>query len=649
MSRPRASTSGRRRHSRSAKGQGLAIALSDRDGLAFAAVVLCLATSWLLWVAGGLLAFFNTGRWHEVPVGGAPALALHMLAHPTAPFRAWPLDVRRSFPSPLVTDVCFVVLVVVVVLAVGAAVRMRRHFPRGPGSGPRRSRGSAPGPGRETGGWARPGDLRPLRLARPTGDRLVLGTHAGRLLAAEARHSVMVVGPTQSGKTTGFAIPAILEWSGPLLATSVKADLLHETVAWRRSLGEVQYYDPTGAVGRLEDGARPSGWSPLARAVTWPGARRMASALCSVARAGDGGMEDAGFWYANAEKLLAPLLFAAASAGASMADVVRWLDEEETTQVLLALELAAVPEALRAARTILGREERQRASVYATAETVVAAFADPAVAVSAQRCDIDPVSLLSGSSGSLYCCAPARDQERLAPVFTAIVREVLDAAFEKAAASGRPLDPPLLVVLDEAASVAPLADLDRVVATAAGHGVQLVTVWQDLAQVESRYGVRWATVVNNHRAKVVCSGVADPVTLQHVSGLLGEEERSESSWTVGDDGRRSRTEIVSTKALAPPGWLRQLPPGQAVLVYGSLPPARLGLRPFFEDPVLAGRASHGSAPLEAVTPTRPSARAGWGHVAPGSPRGRQGARRNVPPAPARWRPRRVPRRSRPRR
>jgi len=125
----------------------------------------------------------------------------------------------------------------------------------------------------------------------------------------------MVVGPTQSGKTTGLAIPAILEWSGPLLATSVKADLLVETVEWRRSLGEVQYYDPTGAVG-LVGGSRSSGWSPLSRAATWPGARRMASALCSVARASDGGMDDAGFWYANAEKLLAPLLFAAATAGA---------------------------------------------------------------------------------------------------------------------------------------------------------------------------------------------------------------------------------------------------------------------------------------------------------------------------------------------
>jgi type IV secretory pathway TraG/TraD family ATPase VirD4 len=150
-------------------------------------------------------------------------------------------------------------------------------------------------------------------------------------------------------------------------------------------------------------------------------------------------------------------------------------------------------------------------------------------------------------------------------------------------------------VLDEAASVAPLADLDRVVATAAGHGVQLVTVWQDLAQVESRYGGRWATVVNNHRAKIVCPGIADPLTLQHVSGLLGDEERAEHSWTVGDDGRHSRTEALTVRPLAPPGWLRQLPAGEAVLVYGSFPPARIALRPFFNDRELTGRATGGSA------------------------------------------------------
>lgn len=559
--------------------------------------------SFVVWAVGGLVHLLRVGVWKEVPLSAAPALLLRIVEDPGAPDRAWPLALRGGLPSGVVTDVCLVVAVALAlcaVLVLHAAVQRARPRRRS-GTGKRPSgRGAPTAPAvlsfvpasRERGtapGWAQPRELKPLRVARATGDRIVLGGHGSRLLAAEARHSVMVVGPTQSGKTSGLAIPAILEWSGPLLATSVKADLLHATVAWRRSLGEVRYYDPTGAV-RAGVGLEASGWSPLKAASSWGGARRMAAALCSVARSNDGSMEDAGFWYASAEKLLAPLLFAAASSGASMSDVVRWLDDEETAEVLVALELAGVPEALRAARTSLGREERQRASVYATAETVVAAFADPAVASSAQRCEIDPAALVAGTAGSLYCCAPARDQERLAPVFTAIVREVLDAAFERAASTGRPLDPPLLVVLDEAANVAPLAELDRVVATAAGHGVQLVTVWQDLAQIESRYGSRWATVVNNHRAKLVCSGIADPVTLQHVSGLLGEGETAEHTVTVGDDGRRSRTEAVATRALAPPGWLRQLPPGEAVLVYGSLPPARVALRPYFSDGTLAARA-----------------------------------------------------------
>ena len=48
---------------------------------------------------------------------------------------------------------------------------------------------------------------------------------------------------------------------------------------------------------------------------------------------------------------------------------------------------------------------------------------------------------------------------------------------------GRPLDPPLLVVLDEAAHIAPLPELDGLAATCASHGIQIVTIWQDLAQV----------------------------------------------------------------------------------------------------------------------------------------------------------------------
>ncbi|MBO0893641.1 MAG: TraM recognition domain-containing protein, partial [Acidimicrobiales bacterium] len=184
---------------------------------------------------------------------------------------------------------------------------------------------------------------------------------------------------------------------------------------------------------------------------------------------------------------------------------------------------------------------------------------------------------------------PARHQQRFQPLFSGLVTEVIDAAVELAAARGAPLDPPLLVVLDEAANVAPLGDLDVLAATAAGHGVQLVTVWQDLAQISARYGQRAATVVNNHRAKVVLSGISDPATLEHMSALIGEEEVAQSSTTRDQEGRRSTTTVTTSRRLAPADSLRRIRPGHGVLVYGYLPPVELRLRPWREDRTLAGR------------------------------------------------------------
>ncbi|MGH9299082.1 MAG: type IV secretory system conjugative DNA transfer family protein, partial [Acidimicrobiales bacterium] len=328
----------------------------------------------------------------------------------------------------------------------------------------------------------------------------------------------------------------------------------------------------------LPHGVR-AGWSPVAAAGTWEGARRVAAALCSIG--GRGGMEDAGFWHASAERLLAPMLRAAAVTGGGMADVVRWLDEESAGEILLALELAGASLAVRAARACFGLDDRQRSSVFSTAATIVAAYADPSIAASEYVMPRITADWLLGGGPlprTLYCSAPARDQERLSPVFVAMVREVLDAAFETSARTGAPLDPPLLVVLDEAANIAPLADLDRILATAAGHGISLVTIWQDLAQAEARFGGRWATVVNNHRAKLVCPGVSDPRTLELVSALVGDAERQERTRTTSRDGAWSETEATGRTVIAPAGWIRRLPAGHGLLVYGTLPPALVRLR-----------------------------------------------------------------------
>ncbi len=203
--------------------------------------------------------------------------------------------------------------------------------------------------------------------------------------------------------------------------------------------------------------------------------------------------------------------------------------------------------------------------------------------------DVDPAGLLDADN-TLYLCAPAHEQRRLRPLFAGLVTRVVEAAYDRAARQGRPLDPPLLVVLDEAANVAPLAELDVLASTAAGHGIQLVTVWQDLAQLTARYGRAGPTVVNNHRAKLFLSGIADPATLDHASTLVGEAERSVTSTTV-DRGRTAGSTTVSAtyRRLAPADALRRMAPGTGVLISGHLPPAAVTLRPWYDDAALRRR------------------------------------------------------------
>jgi type IV secretion system protein VirD4 len=304
----------------------------------------------------------------------------------------------------------------------------------------------------------------------------------------------------------------------------------------------------------------------------------MAADLTESART-DGTTADGEFWYATAAKLLAPLFFAAAHGGRSMDDVLRWVDTQEAGEVSLILEQVGVTEVLNAARASWCRDERTRSSVYTTAETVLAPFAG-AGARAARHDAFEPAELLGGCH-TLYLCAPAHDQRRLRGYFTALTQQVISHAFAMATRAGKPLDPPLLVVLDEAAHIAPLPELDGLAATCASHGIQLVTVWQDLAQVRARYGSRAPTVLNNHRAKLFLPGIADPDTLEYASRLIGDEEVEVPSMTRDASGGRSTTSTRGPRRLLPPEELRCLGRGQAVLVYGTLPPAKLRLRPWW--------------------------------------------------------------------
>ncbi len=506
-----------------------------------------------------------------------PEILRAVAGQPVDPGRAWdPVNTGGRPPGPLAfygTAAFFVVLVMWLWLATTRT----------------------PSPSRSDDGieWATRWESRRLRVRRP-GRRLVVGRarRLGGLVALEKGHSLLVFGSTQTGKTTGLAIPAILEWPGPVLCTSTKGDLVDDTAAWRATLGRVQVFDPANVTRHPG-----SAWSPMARSETWEGAMADASALAEAGKTAVGeGVRMAGFWYGGAEKLLAPYLFAAARTRRTISDVARWIDSSEYEAV--AELIGDHPDALNVHRSTFLRAEEARSSLFQVCQQMLAVYLDPIVAQSARSSEIVAADLFTGDkANTLYVTAPLSEQERFQTLFSTLVRQVIDAGYDHAARTGRPLDPPLLVVLDECANIAPVHGLDQIVSTAASFGIQLVTVFQDLAQLERRYDRAAKTIVNNHRGMVLLPGCKDVGTLDLVSHLIGDHSIDRPSVTRQYGGQRSSTTGAEWRPLVEPAHARTLRDGRGLLVYGNVPPIEVRLRPWYRRWRLRTRAKLASPEL----------------------------------------------------
>jgi type IV secretion system protein VirD4 len=432
------------------------------------------------------------------------------------------------------------------------------------------------------------------------GARLALGRHRGRVLRAEQRHALVAFGPPQSGKSAGLAIPALLEWEGPAIASSIKTDLLGATIARRRSLGEVLVFDPFGLVG-----VESHTWSPLRGSSTWDGALEVAWRLAAAGELDQRGVEGGDFWAIAAEQRLAPLLYTAARTGGGIERVVRWTYGQGARELDAALERLAqraLSEAERAdaraaydaVRAFEAQADRTRSSIEATAQALLRAYRFTRVARSAAGCEITAQRLLEQPS-TLYLIGDAKASKLLRPIFLALLSEVIDHAYERANELGGRLALPLLVCLDEAGNVAPLPNLAEIASTAPSHNIQLISIFHDLAQARSRYRQQADTVVNSHRARMLLPGVADLDTLRYFSGLIGEEERHEATRTIGAGGT-SRSVARRRRPLLAAEALRQIPDGHALVLYGRLAPTRVRLRMWFGDRRLRALAQSGPRP-----------------------------------------------------
>lgn len=558
----------------------------------------------IVW-AGAALALLVMGQAPAIPASAVGEALGSLPANLTAPSEAWPSPIASKLPGAIVYWPCtalaaagFSALVALLIRWLWRSkVGTTKRRPLGVDARPR---------------FARARDLRPLLTSRPVPGRFIVASFGRKLVATEStpskgerrsrrrgdRGAVALVGPSRSGKTTA-AVSGILEWQGPAVLSSVKTDLLGSTHGWRSSLGDVHIFDPTGSTGR------PSAtWSPLHHADTVGGAQRAARALCDAApRSGvEGGMD---FWLAQTEILLSGLLFVACHTNRDMGAICDWIltqdmpGEEGIGEVRAGLdELLGRPEltdhAMDVSKALLSiweMDDKTRSSVYATAQTVIWPWTDPVVAATSRGDSVD-LNWLLGGANTLYLCSPIEDQKRLAPAFGGLLNDLINQAYRHVARTGQPIDPPLLIVVDEAGNT-PMRSLPEYASTLAGLGVLLVTIWQSLAQIEAAYSRHADTILTNHLTKVFYAGLSDPTSLRYVDQVLGNAEVETSSRSgIGSSATGQVSLSTTREALAPAHALRQMQPGDALLLHGTLPPAHVRTRPFYRDSTLASRARH---------------------------------------------------------
>ena len=292
-------------------------------------------------------------------------------------------------------------------------------------------------------------------------------------------------------------------------------------------------------------------------------------------------------WNAQARKYLKGLLLAAHQHGQGAA--------EQWTQWIYAGEKAAdhVEEILLAAghkRT--AREyastwrihDEGKGSVLFTALGLADTYSRPGVAAAVDAGGFTPSDLFD-RNGTLCIVTPNAEGDRFAPYFTTLVSAIIHEAETRAARLAGPLEPRLLLALDEAGNVFRYPRLPHLLTTSRGNGIQLLLIYHDLAQVEHLYGGREVarTVVSNAKMRMLLPGVADLDTLRYWSDLMGQTRTQTRGTTTGADGRRSRSSNEHADHLAPLHLLQQLPDGSAVLLYENLPPARVRLQPWYTD------------------------------------------------------------------
>ena len=249
----------------------------------------------------------------------------------------------------------------------------------------------------------------------------------------------------------------------------------------------------------------------------------------------DEGVQEGNFWRQQTQTAIRCLLHAAAVGERPPASLYEWslspAIAREAVNILAGNE-RAIRTWDKALDAIVSADQRQRDSVWAMVGNAFAALADPTVleAVSPARADhFHPAEFLR-RRGTLFLLGTASGASATAGLVSALIEDVVDEARRLAATSpGARLDPPLGLILDEAANY-PLPSLPALMSEGGGTGITTMAVLQSLAQARAKWGRDEAEAIwDSAIVKIVLGGSSNADDL---AGPLADDRRAHDHGAV---------------------------------------------------------------------------------------------------------------------
>lgn len=473
-----------------------------------------LGSTVLVWSATGLAGWFSHGSWPEnVTFGHTPLSVRHLVGQPHDLAGAWPetppgqLSGYGLFWGLFIGQLMILVVLTVFVMGTVARWRMVRRGRREGRAGGAEFGGSRAPVGEPVGGWEPRAGGAERRDPVPTESHD--DTRAG---GAEYREPAPTEKPVDTGAERTvppvptprtplvlgdpatrrpLAVQAIQDAEGAALIITSDPTLWTETKDARAKLGPVLLYDPS----HLCDTPARMHWSPTAGCEDRATAAHRAAALLAPIRPSaklDSAVAD------TAETLMRSFLHAAAVGDKPMKHVHRWsqgTQVQEAVRILRTHPKASSGAAGELEAALSAHAERKDMALELTARALSALFTvHVRESCTPNRTDALTLDSFVDEGGTLFVVGEAIEDPKsrqgpgAMPLLTALASSVVEHGRRMAerSSSGR-LDPPVALVLDDVAAVAPLPELPELLTTGADRGLPTLALLRSREQGRTRW------------------------------------------------------------------------------------------------------------------------------------------------------------------